>query len=84
MANGTYPSAAIPVSVEQLNHWLIAVRSAIDVIMDVYPDLQDPLQPAEQLVVTAIHQLSLTEDALLQVLGQELGYVPSHLVDATQ
>ena len=84
MASPNYRNATVPVPVERLDHWLIAIRAAVDVIMDAYPDLQEPLQPAEQLVVTAIHQLSLTEAAILQVLGQEMGYVPACLVDPVQ
>ncbi len=84
MASRNYRNATVPVPVERLDHWLITIRAAIDVIMDAYPDLQEPLQPAEQLVVTAIHQLSLTENAILQALGNELGYAPSRLVDPVQ
>ena len=84
MASNNFKNATASVPIARLDHWLIAVRSAITVIMDAYPDLQEPLQPAEQWVVTAIHQLSLTEDAILQALGQEVGYVPSRLADAIQ
>ena len=84
MANPNYRNATALVPVERLDHWLIAVRASIDVIMAAYPDIHEPMQPAEQLVVTAIHQLSLTENAILQVLGQEMVYVPARLVDPVQ
>ena len=84
MASSNYRNVTAPVPVERLDHWLIAIRAAINIIMDAYPDIHEPLQPAEQLVVTTIHQLCLTENAILQVLGQEMVYVPSRLVDPVQ
>ena len=84
MASNNFKNATASVPIARLDHWLIAVRSAITVIMDAYPDLQEPLQPAEQWVVTAIHQLSLTEDAISQALGQEMSYIPAYLVDSSQ
>ena len=84
MASSNYRNATVPVPVARLDHWLIAIRATVDVIMDAYPDIHEPTQPDEQMVVIAIHQLSLSEAAILQVLGQEMGYVPSRLVDHVQ
>ena len=66
---------SVPLSVSQLSHCLVAVQTALALILDDHPDIGDvPRNDTEQLVVATVHQLAIAEDTLTQALGQPMGY----------